>query len=178
METSNLWNIYHKDIKLFIKSKVRNDQIVDDLIQETFIKVHSNKNKLRDHSKIKSWLFTIARNTVYDYFREDKKTINYINEQMYEEADAEHSEKDCLPGLINRLPEKYQNPLFLSDVKGLKQKQIAEQLKIPVSTVKSQIQRARKMIIKGYMDCCDYKLNDKGKLVGETKGKENCKICK
>lgn len=63
-------------------------------------------------------------------------------------------------------------------MKGLKQKQIAEQLGIPLSTVKSQIQRARKMIIQGYMDCCDYKLNDEGKLVGETKGKENCKICR
>ncbi|WP_024772130.1 sigma-70 family RNA polymerase sigma factor [Aquimarina macrocephali] len=178
METSNLWKAYHKDIRLFIKSKVKNDQIVDDLIQETFIKVHGNKNKLRDHSKIKSWLFTIARNIVYDYFKENKQTTDFINEQICEETYADHSEKDCLPELINRLPEKYRNPLLLSDVKGLKQKQIAEQLEIPLSTVKSQIQRARKMIIQGYMDCCDYKLNDKGKLVGETKGKENCKICR
>lgn len=177
METSNLWKTYHENIRLFIKSKVKNDQIVDDLIQETFIKVHSNKNKLRDHSKIKSWLFTIARNTVYDYLKENKQTTDFVKEQIYEETN-DHSEKDCLPELINRLPEKYRKPLLLSDVKGFKQKQIAEQLGIPLSTVKSQIQRARKMIIQGYMDCCDYKLDDKGKLVGETKEKENCKICR
>lgn len=178
METSNLWKTYHKDIRLFIKSKVKNDQIVDDLIQETFIKVHNKKNTLRDNSKIKPWLFTIARNIVYDYFKENKQTTDFINEQVCEETDADHSEKDCLPGLINGLPKKYRNPLFLYDIKGLKQKQIAEQLGIPVSTVKSQIQRARKMIIKGYMDCCNYTLNDKGKLVGETMKKENCKVCR
>ncbi|WP_074408782.1 MULTISPECIES: RNA polymerase sigma factor SigZ [Aquimarina] len=177
METLNLWKTYHEDIRLFIKSKVKNDQIVDDLIQETFIKVHSNKNKLRDHSKIKSWLFTIARNTVYDYLKKNKQTTDFIKEQIYEET-TNHSEKDCLPGLINRLPEKYRKPLLLSDVKGFKQKQIAEQLGLPLSTIKSQIQRARKMIIQGYMDCCDYKLDDKGKLVGEAKEKENCKICR
>lgn len=177
METSNLWKTYHEDIRLFIKSKVKNDHTVDDLIQETFIKVHSNKNKLRDHSKIKPWLFTIARNTVYDYLKENKQTTGFLKEQIYEET-TDHSEKDCLPELINRLPEKYRKPLLLSDVKGFKQKQIAKQLGIPLSTVKSQIQRARKMIIQGYMDCCDYKLDDKGKLVGETKEKENCKICR
>lgn len=111
METSNLWKTYHKDIRLFIKSKVKNDQIVDDLIQETFIKVHSNKNKLRDHSKIKSWLFTIARNIVYDYFKENRQTTDFINEQIYEETDTDHSEKDCLPELINRLPEKISKPI-------------------------------------------------------------------
>ena len=65
----------------------------------------------------------------------------------------------------------------MADIQGYKQQQIAEILKLPLPTVKSQIQRARKMIAQGFMDCCDYKLNDKGKLVGEIKSKEDCKVC-
>ncbi|WP_108866251.1 sigma-70 family RNA polymerase sigma factor [Aquimarina aquimarini] len=180
METIHFWETYQDDIRIFIKSKVKNDHITDDLVQETFIKVHNKKDTLKDESKIKSWLFTIARNTVYDFFKETKQqTIEIVEESTYEEIniEPEHSEKDCLPGLINALPQKYRVPLFLSDIKGYKQEQIAEQLQLPISTVKSQIQRARKLIVKGYMECCNYTMNNKGKLVGETKSKENCKIC-
>ena len=76
------------------------------------------------------------------------------------------------------MPKKYRDPLFLSDIKGIKQKDIAIQLKLPLPTIKSRIQRARKLIVKGYMECCDYKLNEQGYLVGEIKDKEECKVCK
>ncbi len=179
METSQIWRSYYSDIRNFIMSKVKDDQIVDDLIQETFAKVHLNRGKLRDDTKIKSWLFAIARNTIYDFFKENKYCNTPIVEKISEETETEntHTEKDCLPGLINNLPKKYGEALFLSDIVGMKQKQIAQQLDLPLSTVKSQVQRARKLIIHGYMKCCNYTLNEKGKLVGVRKEKEDCKIC-
>ncbi len=179
METSQIWKSYQNDVKSFIKSKVKNDQTVDDLVQETFLKAHLHKNKLRDQAKIKPWLFTIAKNVIIDSY---KKHIHYVGETQerldeYFDIDHRHTEKDCLHGLIKNLPSKYSVPLFLSDIKGEKQKQISKFLGLPLSTIKSQIQRGRKMIIKGFMDCCDFKLNAKGQLVGELKDKENCKVC-
>jgi RNA polymerase sigma-70 factor (ECF subfamily) len=44
-------------------------------------------------------------------------------------------------------------------------------------TTKSQIQRARKLIAQGFMDCCGLVLNEHGNLVGEIQEKEDCKIC-
>ena len=55
--------------------------------------------------------------------------------------------------------------------------QFADQLKQNLPTTKSQIQRARKLIAKGFMDCCGFVLNKKGNLVGEIKEKEDCKVC-
>jgi len=68
--------------------------------------------------------------------------------------------------------------LFLSDIKGMKQSDVAKLLNQNLPTTKSQIQRARKLITKGFMDCCGFILNDKGHLVGEIQEKENCKVCK
>ena len=45
-------------------------------------------------------------------------------------------------------------------------------------TTKSQIQRARKLIAKGFMDCCGFTLNNKGNLVGEIQEKEDCNVCR
>jgi RNA polymerase sigma-70 factor (ECF subfamily) len=68
--------------------------------------------------------------------------------------------------------------LFLSDIKGLKQQEVANQLQQSLSTTKSQIQRARKLIAQGFMDCCGFVINKEGNLVGEIQEKEDCKVCK
>ena len=59
-----------------------------------------------------------------------------------------------------------------------KQQEVANQLKQNLPTTKSQIQRARKLIAQGFMDCCGFVLNKEGNLVGEIKEKEDCKVCK
>jgi RNA polymerase sigma-70 factor (ECF subfamily) len=179
MDTKNIWRDYHSDLQRFIANKVRDDQIAKDLLQEVFIKVHTKIDQLTDSAKLKSWLFTIARNTVMDYFNSSPNTqeLTDISVQSTIDEINNHSEQDCLPGIINHLPNKYKKPLYLADIKGVKQNDIAQKLNLPLPTIKSQIQRGRKLIVQGYMDCCDYKLNEKGKLVGERKEKAECKHC-
>lgn len=178
MTTTEVWEYYADDVKRFIMSKVKDAQITDDLVQEVFLKVHSKLETVADKHKIKSWLLSVSRNTALDYLRKSTKEVPLQKEETIISTDEyTHSEKDCLLGIIKNLPEKYREPLFLSDIKGLKQADIAAQLKLPLATVKSQIQRGRKLIVQGYMDCCDYKLNDQGFLVGEVKEKAECKVC-
>ncbi|WP_319946483.1 sigma-70 family RNA polymerase sigma factor [Mangrovimonas aestuarii] len=180
MDTKQIWDLYSDDLYRFIKSKVRHLDITDDLLQETFIKIHANNETLRDESKLKSWCFSVARYTVIDYFRKQGKAVAF-EENDIQDVDSEpvpaHTEVDCLHGILKTLPDKYRTPLFLSDIKGLKQSQVAEKLDLPLPTVKSQIQRARKLITQGYMDCCDFSMNEKGQLVGEIKDKEACIVC-
>ncbi|MEQ3664160.1 sigma-70 family RNA polymerase sigma factor [Olleya sp.] len=178
MDTKDIWKLHADDIKYFILSKVKDEVIADDLLQETFIKVHTKLNTLKDEGKLKSWLFSIARYTVLDYFRSKKLVYETTDEDfIFEEQKLEHNEADCLHGIIKSLPEKYRETLLLSDVKGLKQQQIADQLNLALPTIKSQIQRGRKMIAQGFVDCCDFVINDQGFLVGEVKDKADCKMC-
>lgn len=178
MTTHTIWNLYAEDIKYFILSKVKNSVVADDLLQDSFIKIHTKKESLKDEGKLKAWVFSIARYTVMDYFRQNKIEIPKTNDVLYIEDDnKEHTEHDCLYNIIKQLPKKYRAPLFLADIKGVKQAEVAKQLKLSLPTVKSQIQRARKLIALGYMDCCDLKMNSKGVLVGEIKEREDCKVC-
>ena len=178
MNTQNLWTLYADDLKHFIISKVKDPVIADDLLQESFIKVHTKLHMLKDDSKVKAWMYSIARHTVMDYFRNNNITNELTEEDIiFEEQQSEHTKEDCLHGIIKSLPKKYREPLFLADIKGLKQAEISEQLHLPLPTVKSQIQRARKLIAQGFMDCCDFKMNEDGYLIGEVKEKNECKVC-
>lgn len=178
MTTQEVWSTYAEDVKRFIMSKVKNTTVTDDILQDTFIKVHTKLHTLKDITKLKSWIFAIARNAVIDYFKTtnqifDKKDFDLVTEQ---ESNT-HTEQDCLRGILKKLPKKYRKALFLSDIKGLKQQDVAKHLNQTLSTTKSQIQRARKLIAKGFMDCCGFVLNKDGKLVGEIQEKGDCKVC-
>lgn len=178
MTTEQVWTKYSDDLKQFIISKVKDSKIADDILQDTFIKIHIKKDTLKDISKIKSWIFTIARNTVLDYFKTQNKTVELKDLETESELKQHtHTEKDCLRGILKSLPKKYRDPLFLSDIKGLKQQEVANQLKQSLSTTKSQIQRGRKMIAEGFMNCCGFTINENGKLVGEIQEKDDCKVC-
>ncbi len=178
MTTKTVWDRYSEDIKRFILSKVKDETTSDDILQDTFIKVHTKLDTLTDTTKLKPWLFSVARYTILDHFKTSKKVIEFNDFQ--EELDSEtliHTEKDCLRGILINLPKKYRDPIFMFDIMGIKQREIAERLQLPLSTIKSQIQRGRKQIAQGFMDCCGYKMNKEGYLVGEIQEKANCKVC-
>lgn len=178
MTTKQVWTSYSEDLKRFIISKVKNSAIADDILQDTFIKIHTKLHTLKDITKLKSWCFTVARNSILDYWRATNKTFEIANFEMETEiSENVHTEQDCLRGILKNLPKKYRDPLFLSDIKGLKQQEVANQLKQSLSTTKSQIQRARKLIAQGFMDCCGFVMNEEGNLIGEIQDKEDCKVC-
>ncbi len=179
MTTQQVWTKYADDVKRFILSKVKDTTVTDDLLQETFVKIHTKLHTLKDITKLKPWIFSIARNTMMDYFKSTNQTVDFdVFEVKTAAKEHEHTEKDCLRAIIQDLPKKYRDPLFLSDIKGLKQQEVADTLKQSLPTTKSQIQRARKLIAQGFMDCCGLSLNEDGKLVGEIQDKEDCKVCK
>lgn len=182
LSTETIWNNYSDDLRRFIFSKIKDNDITEDLLQDVFIKVHTKITSLQEIEKIKSWLFSVARNTVLDYFRVEQRKVNIEqnNDEIADENNLifkEHTEQDCLYGIIKNLPKKYRDPLFMANIKGIKQTLIAETLKLPIPTIKSQIQRAKKMVAQGFVDCCGYELNQKGLLVGEIKSKEDCRVC-
>ncbi|TXD53952.1 MULTISPECIES: sigma-70 family RNA polymerase sigma factor [unclassified Polaribacter] len=185
MNTKQVWISYSEDLKRFINSKIKDHTIADDILQDTFIKIHTKLHTLKDTTKLKAWCFAVARNSILDYWKSKNSTFNIadlhtetqVGKTTSEVQENSHTEEDCLKQILKNLPIKYRKPLFLSDIKGLKQQEVADQLHQSLSTTKSQIQRARKLIAQGFIDCCGFVLNKKGNLVGEIQEKADCKIC-
>ena len=171
MDTKVIWNDFSESLKRFIHSRVNDHDVVDDMLQNVFIKIHLNIHKIKKQESIKSWVFTITNRVIIDYYKsQSKKIANIITTlESNDENSSEHSAADCLLTLINNLPPSYKEALMLSEIKGLKQAEIAKILNISLSGAKSRIQRGRSLLKQGFIDCCNYKLNKEGYLVGDRK---------
>ncbi len=176
METEDVWNQYSDELLGFLITRTGDRDLAEDLLHETFIKVHLKIEDLRDQTNLRSWLYRICSNILMDHYR--RKSSEILSEMNNpEEQYLSHSPVHCLLPLIEKLPEIYRAALILSEIKGLKQAKVAEVLKISVSGAKSRIQRGKKMLQEGFMGCCNYTLNEKGVLVGENRSEEECKVC-
>lgn len=113
MTTKQVWTSYSEDLKRFIISKVKDTTIADDILQDTFIKIHTKLHTLKDITKLKSWCFTVSRNSILDYWKSTNKTfeINNFEESTLLEENP-HTEQDCLEAILKNLPKKYRDPLF------------------------------------------------------------------
>ena len=75
MTTNQVYIKYADDVKYFILSKVKDATVTEDVLQDTFIKIHTKLHTLKDITKLKPWIFTIARNAIIDYFKSTNKTF-------------------------------------------------------------------------------------------------------
>lgn len=126
-----IYDTYFKDIYRFILSLTRNTAVAEDIVQDTFIKALNNIHNLRDDTKIKSWLFQIAKNTYLTHVSKSVKTIS-TNEleiastrnEISEFADqdtARHARK-----ILHKMPEPHKEIFYLRVFANLSFKEIAE----------------------------------------------------
>lgn len=176
METKEIWDKFSDELLGYLVKKSGDNTLAEDILHETFIKVHLKVSELRAGGKVRSWLYRIADNNLADHYRRKKIVVHGDSSEENEEGPA-HSAEDCLLPLIKKLPTKYREAVLLGDIRGLKQSEVAQILEISLSGAKSRIQRGRKLIQQGYVNCCDYTINEKGLLIGDAKTEEECRVC-
>lgn len=174
---TDLYKAYAKGLQKYLLTKEENSGLVQDIVQDTFLKFYLQLQNGKEIKHPKSWLYKVANNLLIDNYRKKKNAEmpENLNDVVVEEDG--HGPEDCLLGIIANLPYKYKKAVFLVDVKGIRQVDAAKQLNMSLATFKSHVQRGRKLVMKGYVDCCNYEISDDGTLVGERQTKENCKVC-
>ena len=155
-----IWEDFSGKIRAYISGRVSDSSHIDDILQEVFIKIHLHLDGLKGDSKIPSWIFKIAHNTVIDFYRKQKATLLPLHEG-YSAKDESCDSAACeiasgLEDIVYALPEKYAKALILVEFSGLSNKEASHKLGISVSGVKSRVQRGRKMIKDSLMRCCHF----------------------
>lgn len=175
--TEQIWEEFSSALRSFISRKVNNPSLTEDILQDVFVKIHSNIDSLKENTKIRSWIYQITRNTIIDYYRkqiikledidelslEDEGATNDINNMI--ELEPMKSVVSGLKGMIDDLPEKYSQALYLVEFEGLTQVELAQKLGISVSGAKSRVQRGRQLLKDSLMKCCHFELDRYGTII-------------
>lgn len=179
--SEKVWQEYHSRLLAFIKSRVSDDATAEDILQNVFLKMHARLDSLKDAAKVQSWLYQIARNAIIDHYRARKPAVELPESLANPEPDP--SEKitrelsGCLQPMIQMLPVIYREAVILSELKGLKQRDIARLQGTSLSGAKSRVQRGRALLKQMLTDCCRLEFDHKGRLCDyERKGKA-CDAC-
>ena len=70
--TETLWRAYSDQLLSFIRSRVKDPVIAEDILQDVFLKMHERLHTLKDDQKLQSWMYRIARNAIIDHYRSKK----------------------------------------------------------------------------------------------------------
>lgn len=174
------WNRYRSELHSFVLKRVGDAADAEDIVQDVLLRALSQQDTLRDHRKLRSWLFQIMRNAIVDYYRSHRPSEPLPLDLSDEEADPNQTAvrelAQCLVSMADSLPAHYREALVLSELQGLKQAEIAKHLGLSLSGAKSRVQRARRMLGENLLECCRIELDAAG-CIQDYHGRNECSEC-
>jgi len=156
---------YHDQVYNLLYRMIHEKDEVEDLTQEAFIKAFQSLHNFNEEFAFSTWLYKIATNNCIDYIRK-KKLQTFSIDKPVESKDGEYGyeipdttfEPDrwliqgqksrILEDAINALPEKYRQVILMRHVEDKEYQEIADELDLPLGTVKAHIFRAREILYK------------------------------
>jgi RNA polymerase sigma factor (sigma-70 family) len=140
---------YSNLLRPFLLSYTRSENDVEDIIQETFVRVWLNRDHLPEIDNIGGWIYKIASRVYLDHIERDIKRRDRkasFGESMYGSGMVVSGERthlnevsNIIQGVLNNLSEQKRNIFRLNREMQLKPAQIAAQLSMPVGTVKNNL---------------------------------------
>jgi RNA polymerase sigma-70 factor (ECF subfamily) len=175
-----IYEALHHDLRRFVARRVDDPHAVDDILQDTYLRLHTHLSTLRQPERLTSWVYQVTRHAIIDHYRRGQRrppAVELPDDLAQPDDPNEDAERDLarsLAQMVDCLPEKYREALVLTDLNGLSQQALAEQLGLSLSGAKSRVQRAREQLRKVYLDCCHVELDRLGGVVGYEERCENC----
>ncbi len=149
-----LWIKTKDGLYSFILSYIRNKQLSEDALQETFIAIYKSADQFK-WGNARAWVFTIARNTAVSLLRKQKEASYEPGgiAELPDESDFENqsAQKDELGRLLDSLDETSRRIVLLHAVSDLKHREIAKILSLPLGTVYRRYSQSIKKLKKLYL---------------------------
>lgn len=152
---SKLFYEYHQELAGYIFKLIRSQELTEEIVQDTFLKIWNQRNSLLTIGNFRAYLFTVSRNYTFNVMRAEARKLTqqqqWITELLHEStdeiSDTEHKYQ-LLDEAIAQLPSQQQKVWILSRKDGMKQEEIAQLLQLSRETVKRHISLATSSIIR------------------------------
>jgi RNA polymerase sigma-70 factor (ECF subfamily) len=185
IDFSDVYNTYYPKILKYVE-RIAAINDAEDIVQDVFNKVNSSLGTFKGKSKLSTWIYRIATNTVIDRTRSaaHKKATESISIDRGE--DVQHSllaektpstdqmviQKEmraCINEYIDKLPPDYKIVIALSEIEGIPDKEIAEILDISLGNAKVRLHRARARLKALLDEACEFYYTDQNTLACDRK---------
>jgi len=151
---SELVSRYKKLIYTVVYNMIHDNQEVNDISQEVFVRIYKSLDKYNPEYKFSTWSVKIATNLCLDILRKkkvDQVSIDEIGEMTSknntpEEEYINKEKKKLIWKAVSDLPEKYRVPIILFHQDGLSYEEITKVVNEPMTVIKNRLYRARLML--------------------------------
>jgi len=143
---------YTKGLYSFVFNILGQQEAAQDVVQETFTKAFSNLNSFNTSKNFSTWLYTIAKNSAFNYIKVNKKyDFREADESISQDKNPEElvinrEASRALVRSIDMLSEKYRTLIYLKYVNNLSYEEISKTLNISKSIVESRLYTARQKL--------------------------------
>ena len=180
--TEALWAQLHQDLRQRLLRRVSQPDLVDDALQDTFLKVHDRIDELEGVDRVDRWVYRVAHNALMDRLRRERVRAGLplesaeldLREQPQQGEDNYNQDVELwLRAFIELLPDTYREAVRLHEVEGLTQREVSDALGLSLSGAKSRIQRGRAELKRLLLDCCHIELDRRGNVV-HVEARQRC----
>ncbi len=148
-----LYEQYFSKMILFAESYVYDEEEAKDLVQDLFFYIWDHADSLSINTSLKAYLFTSLRNRCLNVLR-DRKISDDCNDKLLEaqlfagveDVEIDETVEKKLKDALNVLPDRCREIILLKVVEGKKNKEIASLLGLAETTIKTQVQRAYRIL--------------------------------
>jgi RNA polymerase sigma-70 factor (ECF subfamily) len=179
-ELEQVWSEMHGALLAFLRRRVKDEHLAEDLLHETFLRIHDGLPSLAEEERLGAWTFRVARNVVAAHFRRPRAQGELDDSSLAEpecaDGNLNREVEGWLRGMLAALPSEYREAVELAELQGLTSSEIAARLGLSVSGAKSRVQRGREQLGALLANCCHLEFDRRGNVVDyERRG--SCRHC-
>jgi RNA polymerase sigma-70 factor, ECF subfamily len=166
------WDALRAELYRFVARRISSAD-ADDVVQEALLRIHRGLSRVRDERALVGWLYSVTRNAMIDHVR-GRRPLDEPTEPTEADDGGEHADvafqslASCLTPLVALLPDHSREAVELVELRGVSQVDAAAQLGVPISTMKSRVQRGRAQLRDMIGRCCAIAVDARGHVVEVT----------
>ncbi|MHC4692257.1 MAG: RNA polymerase sigma factor [Planctomycetota bacterium] len=189
----DVYDEFYEKVGRYVERMVGKEE-AEDVTQEVFVKVDKGLEGFKGESSLSTWIYKIATNAALDRihsrsFQEGTKRVSLdapcddveaenkgicMETSLTAEREAIRNEmNECIREFVDKLPENYRTVIILSELKDLKNQDIADVLGVSLDTVKIRLHRARARLKEEFEAGCEFYRNEDNELACDRKSEDS-----
>jgi RNA polymerase sigma-70 factor, ECF subfamily len=160
------WNAHESELRNYLRHRIGDDQVADDLLQEVFVKAIQRSKQFCALDNTRAWLFQVARNALIDHYRLKREVIELPEDTPQPELEHEPIQalSTCVARVLTELSAEDRDIIEQCDLEAVKQKDYAAAHGLSLPAVKSRLLRARERMRARMSTACQVRLDDRGRV--------------